>query len=103
MPRTGSVFAGITAAMFLGVAGCSSGGTEPAPSSSPTAVTASADLKVASECWADLSGPQQNSVCEQALQSDGPDYRGMLKALMKTGLEQEDAAAMLPFAVNECL
>lgn len=99
-----AVYASITTALFLGVAGCSSGeGVDPNPSSSPTLVTASADLKAVFRHWANLSGPQQNSVCEWALQTDGPDYKGMLEALVGTGLSQADAAATLPFAVNECL
>jgi hypothetical protein len=102
MPRTGAVFTGITAAMFLGMAGCSSE-TGPDPSPGSATVTASADLRAVSERWKGLSGPEQNAVCEHTLQTEGPDYRGMLHALMETGMGQPDAAEMLPYAVNECV
>lgn len=101
MARIGSVFAGITAAMFLGIAGCSSS-TDSQPATDATTV-ATADLDAAFKRWDELSGPEQNSVCEHALQTGGPDYRGMLYALMDTGMAQPDAAAMLPYAVNQCV
>lgn len=104
VPKLAPVLAGFTAAMILGVASCSSeSGPERTPPPHSTAVTATAGLRAPSERWADLPESQKSTVCVQAREAGGPDYRGMLRALMDAGLTQPDAAAMLPYAVNECL
>ncbi|MFE0472555.1 hypothetical protein ACFW2V_13165 [Streptomyces sp. NPDC058947] len=100
MARIGSAFAGITVVMFLGAVGCSSH-EEPPDDRQP--VTGTADLKAVAERWRDLSPEERHEVCERATKSERPDYRGMLHVLEDAGLRQQDAAAMLPYAVNECV
>ena len=101
--RLSAVYASITAALFLGMAGCSPGSEdESGPSSGPTVVIGTADLKAVAERWKGLSDPQRNSVCEPARQADSPDYGGMLRALVNAGVTQEDAAEMLPYVASQC-
>lgn len=91
-------------------------GGDPAPSSTPDA-TLSADLNEVEQHWDALTALQQEQVCQAALgtpasgavdsgsgqiPSGGPDYRAMLDALMEAGLNQPDAAAMLPTVADEC-
>lgn len=81
-------------------------------------VTGTADLASAAERWAELNAVEKDEVCQAAegtpsaptvdggsgqIPASGPDYRAMLNALMETGLSQPDAAAMLPYAVNQCV
>lgn len=70
-----------------------------------------ADPPSVTERWKGLTRDERDAVCAQAsappsppgqISQDGPDYRGMLSALMETGLKQEDASAMLPYVVSQC-
>lgn len=89
----------ITAALFFGMAACSPGGdVDPNPTPVYTA-----DLEAVSERWKALSESDRGLVCEQARKEPKPDYRGMLNALTDTGLTQDEAASMLPYALNRCL
>jgi hypothetical protein len=101
--RISAAYAGVTALLFLGVAACQSGasGQSEKPSSSSIA-TAHADLDSAARRWSRLDRSTQDLVCLQALERGGPDYQGMLRELTTADISQPEAAAMLPYAANEC-
>lgn len=50
--------------------------------------------------WKGLSEEYRMSACVHAWPS--PDYREMLHVLMDAGYDQQEAAAMLPYAVEDC-
>lgn len=93
----------ITVVLLLCFLASSCGGTD---SGGAPAGVATADLGTVTERWDALSEQERDAVCRNAPPSPGkdarPDYRGMLSALMNTGIKQEDATAMLPYAVNQC-
>jgi hypothetical protein len=82
--------------------------------------TLSADLNQAARNWKAMSEDDQAAVCMAAsgpLPGEGEvggaapptpgasasvDYRGMLEAIEEAGHSQPEAAAMLPYALNEC-
>ena len=79
---------------------------------------ATADMPSVKERWKSMDPGEKEAVCAQVKETPapqgtdagsgqiptaGPDYKGMLNALMDAGFEQPDAAAMLPYAVNQCL
>lgn len=93
------------------------GGDPDTPEPSPTL---SSDLKKAADRWNEMDEDEQAAVCTAAsgpLPGEGEvggtstyspgtdpriDYKGMLNAIEDAGYSQEQAAAMLPYALNEC-
>lgn len=74
-------------------------------------------LPSVAERWKGMTGQERKAVCDEAhstpdaegtdagtgqIPASGPDYKGMLNALIDAGFEQPDAAAMLPYAANAC-
>jgi hypothetical protein len=98
--KTSAAFASVTAALFLAFAGCGPDAERPEDSTQVSVAASSTDSP--SERWKHVDGYTQNLVCLQALERGGPDYRGMLRELMKSGVPQPDAVAMLPHAANQC-
>jgi hypothetical protein len=98
----------VVPAVLLALAGCED---KPAPSVSVSA--SQADLPSVAERWKGMTDQERKAVCDA---SSGPlpgegevggtdsevDYREMLKALEAAGYDQEEGAAMLPYALNEC-
>lgn len=79
---------------------------------------ATADLPSVTERWKGMTDEERAAVCQQASQAPspeeadsgsgqipetGPDYKGMLNALIEAGFDQPEAAAMLPYVANQCL
>lgn len=103
-PRVSAACASATACLFLIVAGCGTDADDqPKQPPSPSVVMSNTNPGSATTQWKRLDGYTQNLVCLQALERGGPDYRGMLHELMKAGLPQPEAAAVLPYAANECM
>lgn len=97
--RSTAVYTGITAAFFLVTASCS---TAQEPVGHRTSEPSSFQ-QVAEGRWNSLSSEEQGAVCVQALEEGGPDYRGMLRALVDTGMAKPDATVILPFIVSRCV
>jgi hypothetical protein len=98
-------------ALLLALAGCGSDTGEPERG----AVTATADLPSVEKRWNSMTGEEQEAVCTAAsgpLPGEGEvggystgdvkDYKGMLNAIEDAGFSQQEAAAMIPYALNEC-
>lgn len=107
--RASAVYAGITASLFLGFLGFSSTACSSQASGSPVTprvIPASTIVDSVGpgivKRWDAVDGVTQNLVCLQALERGGPDYQGMLRELMNSGLAQPDATVLLPYAVNQC-
>lgn len=102
--------------MLFGAVACEDSDTpDPVP-------TLSADLPKASERWKGMTEDEQAAVCAAAsgplpgegevggggteipLPGETPsvDYRMMLDAIEDAGFTQPEAAAMIPYALNEC-
>jgi hypothetical protein len=109
----------IVPVMLLALAGCTDE-PDPAPTVTQTVTPRDGDLPMASKRWKGMSEDEQAAVCTAAsgpLPGEGEiggtstyspgedpevDYRGMLNAIEDAGFTQEQAAAMLPYALNEC-
>lgn len=99
----------ITAALVVlfGAASCGDSDTPGSPA-------ATADLEKVSDRWQDMTEGERQAVCTAAsgpLPGEGeiggtatssPDYRAMLDAIEEAGFTQSEAAAMIPYALNEC-
>lgn len=92
--------------LFL-LTSCGDSDTSDAPDGPPSAA----------QRWKGMTEDERRAVCDEAhgtpdpvntdpgsgqIPATGPDYKGMLNALIGAGFEQPDAAAMLPYAVNAC-
>lgn len=110
----------VVSALLLVLAGCNDS-PDPAPTATRTVTApATAELPMASKRWKSMSEDEQAAVCTAAsgpLPGEGEiggtsthspgtdpevDYRGMLNAIEDAGFTQEEATAMLPYALNEC-
>lgn len=105
--RASAVYAAITTLLFLGFlgsTGCSSqdGGSPVAPRVVPASTVVDSVGPGVAKRWAAVDGVTQNLVCLQALERGGPDYQGMVRELMNSGLAQPDATVLLSYAVNRC-
>lgn len=109
-------------AMLLALSGCGDEDPSPAPTVTATQTVTPRDteLPMASKRWKSMSEDEQAAVCTAAsgpLPGEGEiggtsthspgtdpeiDYRGMLDAIEDAGFTQEQATAMLPYALNEC-
>ena len=73
--------------------------------------------KTVAERWKGMTEKERKAVCDEArntpdsvntdadsgqIPPTGPDYKGMLGALVEAGFAQPEAAAMLPYAANAC-
>jgi hypothetical protein len=105
----------VSAALLLALAGCGTDTPDPEPTG-----TLHADMAKVSQRWKNLTEDEKKDVCTAAtsvatpspveeedggseqIPYTGPNYKAMLKVLMDTGLDQPQAAAMLPYAANKC-
>ena len=99
----------LVAVLLLVLAGCKRDSTDdPGTPASPTSLAGE---------WSGLPEGVQEEVCAAAEQkpaggtvdtgsgqipAQGPDWQGMLEVLVFNGMERGDAAALLPYAANEC-
>lgn len=95
--------------LLLLLVGCRADtGEDPAPRVSPTSMAGR---------WDAVPGDVQAQVCAAAQEQpdpetvdtgsgqipEGPDWQGMLEVLVFNGMARGDAAALLPYAANECI
>lgn len=96
--------------LLLLLVGCRTDSTDddPGPAVSPSSLA---------QQWNGIPGDVQEQVCAAAQERaasgavdtgsgqipEGPDWQGMLEVLVYNGMRHDAAAALLPYAANECV